>query len=134
MRRRQLAWIGAAALAAAGCGGITSLSDDVWFTLLAVPERAGDPVVAELRNNSDETVGHGICSTRIERRGTDGWDETGGWERFCLAVIERLPPGGRVVFVDTIPTHFEAGTYRLSTPIHIDDFSGRAHTPSFTLR
>ena len=78
----------------------------------------GDSIEARLVNQSSSGIAYNLCFTRIERSTATGWIEVATFGAgLCNAVLVGLEAGGSAQHRAVLPRDFEAGTYRLSTPV-----------------
>ena len=73
----------------------------------------GDTLSAELINRSDEAVGYGACSLRLEHLGGRTWSLVGPEEVPRIDVLSLPQPGGTRVLRLYLDPILEPGTYRL---------------------
>ena len=94
----------------------TAPTVDLWRVAL-LPARSGyapgETVTATLINASEEPIGYGGCSLRLERRVRDGWQLIGPEELACYDILYVLEAGRAREFESQLSPDIESGLYRL---------------------
>lgn len=101
-------------LALSGCSGSTTpQTSDVVLVPTKNLYTSGETVSAQLFNRSQEQIGYGACSLRIERFEAAGWVLIGPEQVPCIAILYVLEGGNaRILQLQLDPT-LGAGIYRL---------------------
>lgn len=100
------------------CVSTTQPDEGVIVTPLKTSYVRGEILSAEMTNRSDETVGFGACSLRLEQRIGSGWMLVGPEAVPCIDIMYSIAPGGVTTRQLTIEKSFSAGTYRLRETIY----------------
>ncbi len=124
--------------ALAGCSGSTALQarDDV----VLIPTRSiyvpGEVVAAQLFNRSEQQVGYGACSTRLEHLVGSYWVLIGPEQVPCIGVLYVLEPASTRMLQLPLDQQLESGTYRLRQEIlPLTSLPARRiYSPEFHLR
>lgn len=92
----------------------------------------GDTALVILRNDTDQRIGHNLCTSARERR------EGGGWVRIeplrmCTAALYGLEPGEETTHPEPITGEWVPGEYRIVTTVEITETGerGEVFTGSF---
>lgn len=103
------------ALALAGCSESTTAPST--GDVVLVPTRSayapGAMVSAQLFNRSEDRIGYGACSTRLEHRTGSQWVLIGPEEVPCIDVLYALEAGGTTTLEISLDPTLEFGVYRL---------------------
>lgn len=102
----------------AGCSDSTGLGNS---NVVLIPTKnvysPSETVSAQLFNRSEEQIGYGTCSLRVEQLAGGRWNLIGPAEVACDALLIVLAPTStRVMQLQLDPT-LESGTYRLRLEI-----------------
>ena len=124
-------------LALAGCSGSTApKADDVVLIPTKSVYAPGETVSAQLFNRSEEQIGYGACSVRLEHLAGSQWVLIGPEQLPCIAILYVLEPTTTRMMQLPLDQTLESGTYRLrqeilpqtSLPVR------RIYSPDFRLR
>lgn len=126
--------VGALIVALAGCGPALQSGGPVEnVSLSAAPTAARDSIVLTLRNQSSQRVGYNLCTTAVEQRTTDGWQNL-PTDRVCTMELRTLEPGSDATFTTTLPAGAGNGDYRFVTGVEIPLSGERRTVPSNVVR
>ena len=114
-----------------GCNNVTSNDEasaieEVEATLRAASDfstdkvtyKAGDIVVLQLENKSNENIGYNLCSAQLEQQKVTNWEIVPS-DRMCTAVVYTLEPGKSTTYEIKLDDNMAAGEFRFIAEIHL---------------
>jgi hypothetical protein len=124
-------------LALAACSGATApKADDIVLIPTKSTYAAGETVSAQLFNRSQEQVGFGACSVRVEHLAASQWVLVGPEQIPCILLLIVVEPQSTRMLQVPLDQTLEAGTYRLRQDIlpRTNLPSRRIYSPEFQLQ
>ena len=124
-------------LALAGCSASTAApTDDVVLVPTKSVYAPGETVSAQLFNRSEDRIGYGACSVRLEHLSGSQWVLIGPEEVPCILILYVLEPASTRTLQTPLNQTLETGTYRLRQEIlpHTRLPARMIHSPEFRLR
>lgn len=138
---RNIPGLMALLLTLAACGsplatslGLGGRADGIELIVGAESYTRGEQGMVRLVNGSEDPVGHGACSLRLEQSNAAGWTAVGPDSGVCIAILYVVPTGGTAEFSFETAS-LAPGTYRYRLEILPDTQlpSTYIHSASFRI-
>lgn len=91
----------------------------------------GDSITLELENESGAAVSYNLCSSTLEMESGGAWSALQE-DRMCTRELRVLPADDEAHFRLQLPQTLEAGRYRFTTAVHLEEGSRTEQIPSET--
>lgn len=125
--------IGLAVLLSACAAGNSANVDSFGLDFDVDPDDVmpGDSITLELENDNSTPVSYNLCSSTLEMQRGNEWSGVTE-DRMCTRELRILAPGEEAHFRLQLPQTLEAGRYRFTTAVQLEEGSRTEQIPSET--